>query len=82
MSSPHGPVANGDLRRHLEPAGLDVDQQLAPALLAFAHADLEADKLVRQENAAPRRFLLCLTALGRGPENDQHTLGPARSIRA
>ena len=34
MTSPHGPVAHGDLGRHLEAAGLDVDQQLASASCA------------------------------------------------
>jgi hypothetical protein len=55
------PVAQGDLRRHLEAAGLDVDQQLAPTLRALAHDDLKADEL--------------LLSFGRGPENDQDTLG-------
>ena len=57
----HGPVADGDLGRHLEAAGLDVDQELPPALRALAQADLEADQL--------------LPAFRRGSEDDQHALG-------
>src|SRR6056297_414698 len=46
---------------HLEATGLDVDQELPPALRALAQADLEADQL--------------LPAFRRGSENDQHALG-------
>ena len=54
MPSPHGPVADGNLRWHLEAAGLDVDQQFAPALRALANADLEADESFFPSGVAPR----------------------------
>jgi len=53
--------AHGDFRRNGKAAGLDVDQELAPALRALANADLEADEF--------------LPALWRGPENDQDAFG-------
>ena len=37
-------VADGDFRRDLQPAAFRLDQQFAPALRAFPHADLEADE--------------------------------------
>lgn len=36
------------------PAGLDIDQQLAPALGALAHADLGADELLLPLRRGPR----------------------------
>src|SRR3712207_9036883 len=55
------PVGHGQLGRDLEPACLQVNKQLAPALCALAHADLEADQF--------------LAALRRGPNDDQHAFG-------
>ena len=62
------------LRRDGEPAGLDVDQA-ARASSGHSRGRRPANPTEPSaENAAPRRFPL-LTSLGRGPENDQHTLG-------
>ena len=55
------PVADRDLGRDGQAAPLHLDQQFAPALGAFAHADLEADQ-----------FLL---ALRRGADQHEHALG-------
>ena len=54
-------VTHGQLWWHPETAGLEVDQQFAPALGALAHADLEAEQL--------------LAAFRRGPDHDQHAFG-------
>ena len=61
-------VADGQLGRDRQPARLEVDQQLPPALRALAHADLEADQ-----------FLL---ALRRRADQHQHALGRRSSMRA
>src|SRR5512133_2402621 len=55
-------VADGQVRRDLEPTPLDVDEELPPALRALAHPGLEADE-----------FLLAL-----GCRADQHLLRPAQ----
>jgi hypothetical protein len=55
------PVADGEFGRDGEPAGLQVDKELPPALGALARADLEADE-----------FLL---ALRRGADHSQHAFG-------
>ena len=49
------------IRRRGEAAGLEVDQEFAPALRALAHPDLETDE-----------FLL---SFGCSPEDHQHALG-------
>src|ERR1700730_12595927 len=54
-------VADGKIRRDLEPAPLDVNEQLTPALRALPHPGLEADE-----------FLL---ALGGGADQHQHAFG-------
>jgi len=51
-------VANCELRSDGQAASLHVDQQLAPALRAFPHSDLEPDQL--------------LLALRRGADQHQH----------
>jgi len=55
------PVAGRQFRRDGQAACLEVDQQLAPALGAFPHAHLEAEKL--------------LLALRRRADQHQHALG-------
>ena len=54
-------VADGQVRRDLEPTPLDVDEELTPALRALAHPGLEADE-----------FLL---ALGCRADQHQHAFG-------
>jgi len=39
-------VPHGEIRRDLEPAPLDVDEELAPALRALPHAGLESDEFL------------------------------------
>src|SRR5512133_2015866 len=39
-------VADGQVRRDLEPTPLDVDEELPPALRALAHPGLEADEFL------------------------------------
>jgi site-specific DNA recombinase len=56
-----GAVAGGQFRRGGQAAGLEVDQQLAPALGALADADLKAEQL--------------LLALRGGADQHQHALG-------
>ena len=56
-----GAVADSQFRRDRQTAGLEVDQQFAPALCAFPHADLKTQQL--------------LLALRCRSEHDQHTLG-------
>ena len=43
-----------------EPAPLDLDQQLAPALRALAHADLEADQLLPALWRGTNRGMWCM----------------------
>jgi len=38
-------VADGQVRRDLEPAPLDVEEEFTPALRALAHPGLEADEI-------------------------------------
>ncbi len=57
----HGAVADGDLRRGRQSAGLQVNEQFAPALCTLANADLESNE-----------FLL---ALGRGTDDHEHAGG-------
>src|SRR5919202_7150981 len=54
-------VADGQLRRDRQATGLEVDQQLVPALGALAHPDLEANQL--------------LLALRGRADQHQHALG-------
>src|SRR5512132_628354 len=54
-------VADGQVRRDLEPTPLDVDEELPPALRALAHPGLKADE-----------FLL---ALGCRADQHQHAFG-------
>ena len=61
LAEPQGPVTHRDLWRDREAAGLDVDQELAPALGALPHSDLKPDE-----------FLL---SLRRGSDDHQHALG-------
>ena len=56
-----GTIADGQVRRHIEPAAFQVDQQFAPALRAFPPPDLKADQ-----------FLL---AFRRRADDDKHALG-------
>ena len=53
-------VAHCNFRGNAQPTAFQVDEELAPALGAFPHANLEADEL----------FL----ALGRRPEQHQHAI--------
>src|SRR6266487_1853321 len=39
-------VADGEVRRDLEPTSLDVDEELTPTMRALAHAGLEADEFL------------------------------------
>ena len=55
------PVADREVRGDLEPALLDVDEELTPALRALAHPRLEADE-----------FLL---SLGRRADQHEHAFG-------
>ena len=43
-------VTDGDFRSDLEPTAFRLDQQFAPALRAFPHADLEADASLRSRS--------------------------------
>src|ERR1700752_5420188 len=54
-------VANRQIRRDLEPAPLDVDEQLAPTLGALPYPGLEADEI--------------LLALGCGADQHEHAFG-------
>ena len=49
-------VANGNLRRQLQAALLEVDQQLAPALLAFAVAVEHRDQLFLAIGRCPHQY--------------------------
>src|SRR4051812_41618749 len=55
------PVADRDLGRDSEAAGLQIDEKLAPALRALPDANLETDEL--------------LPPLGRGADEDEHAFG-------
>jgi len=61
LPEPERAVADGQLGRHGEPARLEIDEQLAPALGAFADPDLEAQQF--------------LPPFGRRPDDHQHALG-------
>ena len=70
---PHGFVADGQLGCDIKPAVLQVHQQLAPALGAFAKpVDQAQNILVAPFVHCPA--MVCLQTMRGGPDNHQHTL--------
>ena len=61
LPEPKSTVPDSHLRGDCQPASLDADQQLAPALRTFADPDMEAEQL--------------LPALRRRPDDHEDTLG-------
>ena len=55
LPEPERAVADGDFGRDGEAAGLEVDQELAPALRALPRAYMEADELFLPSGVAPIR---------------------------
>ena len=75
LPEPKSTVPDSHFGGDSQSTGLDVYEQFPPTLRTLADAHMEAKQLVWRENAAPQRFLIRRTALGRRPDDHQNALG-------